>query len=143
MKRKSENAELEKKRDATNTIKAALKRNLNQTDLLNQQKQANQITKQTLDNAMNEIVQEDEAASYIQKVLQGHKGRQKHKFERDVYPKILEQRKQQVLTAEPSNLLQYKPNVSSTNVEPPSTNVNREKYEKALLQYPPKKQDNK
>jgi len=32
--------------------------------------------------------------------------------------------------------LQYRPIVRSTNVEPPSTNVNREKYEKALLQYP-------
>ena len=56
---------------------------------------ASKISKQTLDDAMNEIVNEDAAATTISSVLSGHKGRKQFKLKKE-YPIIAEQRKKQV-----------------------------------------------
>ena len=56
---------------------------------------ASKISKQTLDDAMNEIVNEDAAATTFSSVLSGHKGRKQFKLKKE-YPIIAEQRKKQV-----------------------------------------------
>jgi hypothetical protein len=48
---------------------------------------ASKISKQTLDDAMNEIVNEDAAATTISSILRGHKGRKQFKLKKE-YPII-------------------------------------------------------
>jgi hypothetical protein len=64
------------------------------------------ITDQTLQNALKEVIQEDNAATQIKAALRGHKGRKTYKYLKEEYPKIAEVRQQEVLNTTPSTNLQ-------------------------------------
>jgi len=93
---------------------------------------ASQISKQTLDDAMKDIIQEDAAATTISSVLRGHEGRKKYIYEKDVYPQQKAIRQAQILNTEPSSLLQRKPKtLYSRSVDTKKGNI-KEKYENVL-----------
>ena len=93
---------------------------------------ASQISKQTLDDAMKDIIQEDAAATTISSVLRGHEGRKKNIYEKDVYPQQRAMRQAQILNTEPSSLLQRKPKTTySRSVDTKKSNI-KEKYENVL-----------
>ncbi len=83
---------------------------------------ASKISKQILDDAMNEIVNEDAASTTISSALRGHKGRKTFKFKKE-YPISTEQRKIQVENMTKGFRLQdtqppsYKYNLNS-NIDP-------------------------
>ena len=99
------------------------------------EKTASQISKQTLDDAMNEIVNEDVAATTISSALRGHKGRQTYHFDKNVYPQQAAKRQLEGSNTEPSTQLQFTPKTKTSYTRNVDTKkgIIKEKYEKELI----------
>ena len=70
--------------DASKKIKTATKAKLYKDRIKDM---PSNISQKILDDAMNEIIKEDNASTTISSALSGHKGRMKHNYIKD-YPKI-------------------------------------------------------
>ena len=98
--------------------------------------QAAQISKKTLNDAMNELIKEDAAATTISSILRGHKGRQTYSFEKNIYPQQAAKRQLQVSNTEPSTQLQLKPKTLYTKNVDTKKNILKKQYEKEKNKYP-------
>jgi hypothetical protein len=95
---------------------------------------ASQISQKTLDDAMKEIIKEDEASTTISSILRGHKGRKRHNIIKN-YPQQALKRRLEVSNTQPSTNLQSVPRTSYLrNVNTKKSNI-EEKYKKALSEH--------
>ena len=122
-----------KSRKATPAIIEEILTN-NKKKELQQKVQAAQITQQTLDDAMKQLVKEDTAATSISSAFKGHKGRKEYNYIKK-YPQEALKRQLEVSSTKPSTELQKGPKTSYLqNVNTKISNI-RNKYEKALLKH--------
>lgn len=126
------------KRIAARKIGAAMKGKQVQQEYL-KENTVSKITQKALDDAMNEIVNENTAATTISSALRGHKGRGKHKL-LSKYPQQAAQRVQDVSNIQPSTQMQTIPKTRTsrpTRYIPPHidtpTQEQREASIRALL----------
>jgi hypothetical protein len=95
---------------------------------------ASQISQKTLDDAMKEIIKEDEASTTISSALRGHKGRKKHNIIKN-YPQQALKRQLELSNTQPSTKLQSVPRTSYLqNVNTKKSNI-KDKYNKALSEH--------
>jgi hypothetical protein len=102
---------------------------------IKQNVKAAQISKQTLDDAMKELIKEDTASTKLSSAFKGHKGRKEYNYIKN-YPQQALKRQLEVSNTQPSTNLQNVPRTSYLrNVNTKKNNI-REKYEKAISEHP-------